>query len=603
MDEEDLAERAEAQKLQTTSAFAGLGSLDEHPSQGGVFTDILRKDRDTMGVRLLQKMGWRPGQGIGPKVRRKARPDTLTDAADEGEDMHLFAPDNSKLIGFTAKNDHKGLGFEGEAALSASINSKDNQPETAHEPDPFLPSKPKKKGKPLNRGGFGVGILNDNGSDDEDPYAVGPRLSYNRVHPPDRKQKGQANGKPVAATANPLLSAKPIFKSRKGNNRIPSPGRRHCHDGRPPLDGFVLASKPYAVGETHNIAIPKPPPGWKSSKTHAKEEGIDSHSAPSQDRSRLSALDPKSRAALLGEAQLPGKSVFDFLSSAARDRIASASGRQDLPAALGEAPTPLPASLSSNETSRLKSALPPLDTDVAVAALRRGTTGWMPYSDDTDKQARYRAFLEYKAGVSDVLPKGASGMSQDDVIKELYEFAQAAQVFKPMTGLMASRFTTSRAPLEPSMGDAGQDTVAPTEPTIKQEDPAEAAAKIGMYGQMTRSTHAFLPTRLVCKRFNVSQPANVQPDNPEAKPGETNQPAASLDRLQIMPKAAMDKLMHQSSTMPGALKTVAHGATERVAESQTVETKVEVERNEALESERPGEDVFRAIFGSDDDDE
>ena len=35
--------------------------------------DLIRPTRSTIGVKMLRKMGWREGQGIGPKIKRKLR--------------------------------------------------------------------------------------------------------------------------------------------------------------------------------------------------------------------------------------------------------------------------------------------------------------------------------------------------------------------------------------------------------------------------------------------------------------------------------------------------------------------------------------------------
>ncbi|KAG4218359.1 hypothetical protein PC116_g33161, partial [Phytophthora cactorum] len=53
MDEEDLADAAEAQKLQTTQGFAGLGAMDEDGSmrRGGGLADLFRVQGDTTGVK------------------------------------------------------------------------------------------------------------------------------------------------------------------------------------------------------------------------------------------------------------------------------------------------------------------------------------------------------------------------------------------------------------------------------------------------------------------------------------------------------------------------------------------------------------------------
>jgi G patch domain-containing protein 1 len=114
MDEEDLADAAEAQKIQTSQAFAGLGSSTQDELKAGGLMGLFRAAGDTMGTKLLRRMGWKDGQGIGPKVRRKARLDTH---AIEG-DTHLFAPDNVSMIRLNRKTDRKGLGHHGETRLS-----------------------------------------------------------------------------------------------------------------------------------------------------------------------------------------------------------------------------------------------------------------------------------------------------------------------------------------------------------------------------------------------------------------------------------------------------------------------------------------------------
>ena len=106
MDEEDLAEREEAQQLETQGAFAGLGSKTEDGTSKGMFSDMFKTTGETMGVKLLQRMGWRQGQGVGAKVKRRAQ-------GDKTGETHLFAPENTRMITFSKKTDKKGLGFAG----------------------------------------------------------------------------------------------------------------------------------------------------------------------------------------------------------------------------------------------------------------------------------------------------------------------------------------------------------------------------------------------------------------------------------------------------------------------------------------------------------
>lgn len=291
----------------------------------------------------------------------------------------------------------------------------------------------------------------------------------------------------------------------------------------------------------------------------------------------------------------------------ARERIVKLTGKTDLPAALGEkAPKGYEMS-ESQKRQDLWDLVPKLDKQLAVQALTRAVSGWMPYSEDPDKRVRYRSFLEVRAGLRVTLPERVPGSTTDEWASELHEFARAAEVFKPVSGIMASRFTSASAGPKGSSDEAESSSDNPllSKPAEKPEDPAVAAAKIGMFGPMTRSTASFYPGRLLCKRFNVKPPSNVQQD-----PGEQPQPGGppgftAGDRFQSAGYQA------PASTGPKELVSrdvlnqlmVDSGRAEMGTETAREQVVVEPERNEALEAERPGEAVFKAIFGSDDEDE
>ncbi|KAM0341861.1 hypothetical protein ACHAPU_009797 [Fusarium lateritium] len=509
MDEEDLADAAEAQKVQTSQAFAGLGSSNQYVNSGGLM-GLLRAEGDTVGLKLLRRMGWKDGQGIGPKVRRGARLE-LGDKSVEVTETHLFAPENARMIQFVRKNDRKGLGHDGETKLTslnpitAAADEGEDEEEDDSAPDAGLRSmsllssrKPKAK---TGRGGIGVGILNDNGSDEEDPYEMGPKIRYNRIVGGDKKKK---KARKANAAVNPALKNAPVFVSRTaraGN------GLGRCFDGRLPLDGFVLAK---ITEDLSNLLLEYAPPpvpeGWVSSKVSSNRT-IDSDYKSTADAAKASIHDAKSRAALLGEKSLPGKSVFDYITSSARDRLATASGNKTLPQGLGE----VPEGYSMPEEERQQAvwdAAPILDRETAVAATSRGSTG--PYADNEEKKARYRTYLEHFATGTQPLPSKPKGMAYDDFARELSEFHNCARIFKPMTGFMASRFTTAKKPTTVSANDS--ETGLISNPELKAADPAEEAAKVGMYGKMTRTSEDFYPTRLLCKRFNVRPPAHTQPE-------------------------------------------------------------------------------------------
>ncbi|KAF2962775.1 hypothetical protein GQX73_g10799 [Xylaria multiplex] len=324
MDEEDLADAAEAEKLQTARGFAGLGSTEDNGIARGGLADLFRVQGDTMGVKLLRRMGWKDGQGIGPKVRRKARLEIATKlgATQNVGDTYLFAPDNVSMIAFIRKTDRKGLGYEGESRLTPIGNA--SKPEAGESSDEDTLGAPlrrpgllkKEKKNKFGKGSIGIGILNDTGSDDEDPYEIGPKISYNRVIGGDRKKK-----KSGTTTANPALGAVPVFRSRKNILARAGKSLRKCHDGRLPLDGFVFGTEEDALTSSIDSADRYPPPeiplGWKPSKER-KAEVENANYISAADAAKASKLDPKSRAALLGEAQLPGKSVQDEPAAGAR---------------------------------------------------------------------------------------------------------------------------------------------------------------------------------------------------------------------------------------------------------------------------------------------
>jgi G patch domain-containing protein 1 len=93
---------------------------------------------------------------------------------------------------------------------------------------------------------------------------------------------------------------------------------------------------------------------------------------------------------------------------------------------------------------------------------------------------------------------------------------------------------------------------------------------------------------------------------PEFDAGEANFKSQTEEAVS---KTTMDKLQHELLTNGPALQRPAWmGHTQEAsgpaaAVSQNEHAIVDVEKNDALSNERASEDVFRAIFGDDSDDE
>ncbi|KAK1981955.1 hypothetical protein LZ30DRAFT_749674 [Colletotrichum cereale] len=609
MDDEDLADAAAAQQIQTTNPFAALGASGQGECHPGGLAGLIRTQGDTMGLKLLRKMGWKDGQGIGPKVRRKARLGVSTGIQSTApEETHLFAPDDVNMIAFSRKADRRGLGHQWEARLSQSSGSgknrthrigsegfdfdEDNNSASGPRPSPGMPGK--KQGQ-AQYGGFGVGILNDTGSDEDNPYEMGPRISYNRVLGGDKAKKKKKQPAAKTMSANPTLRTKPVFLSKSGpvGDRV----QTNCLDGRPPLNGFVAGyiSKPQLSSQSvSSYPPPDIPPGWVSVK-----RGVDTNERTGDksaaDAARAAQHDPRTRAAVLGESTLPGKSIFDYMSAASRERLAAASGKTNLPPAKGEIP-PEHAKPSEHRLQDRLQSIPSLAKETAIAAMSRGTGAGGPYANDEAKRARYRLYLQRAAGFDVTSLAKPQGATNDDYVKEIEEFYECAQLFKPMTGFMATRFTTASTE-STVLANSGSSSDSSVQQLSKPADSAEEAAKIGMYGRMTRLTEDFFPTRLLCKRFNVRPPVHVQLDSNlgpssenrgfhNAQPARVDAPKPSSSSEGNTYSTGNAPRPEVSAVLPKSVDEVSKAGSEIVGEAS-----------------RPSDEVFKAIFGDSSDED
>lgn len=620
MDDEDREAALEDEKIQLSEAFTASAVGGNARAFGRGLSDLISHGDASLGLGLLMKMGWREGQGIGPKVRRPARLHDTEALSTHVPESHLFAPDDVVVVGVIRKIDHHGLGY---GAMSAHCT---------HEPAGFTrrmseedvlnldgfgmtgSSRSLMAGRSKDTkgqgGGMGFGMLNDNGSDDDDGYQMAPKISRTRTLTglKKRKKKKLSSG---TVLANPALGSKPAFKSQ--STILKQRDGRLCRDGSSPLPGFVLgnisvSSESFGSSVTASD-LPSVPQGWRSSKHQSCEAG----EAPAGMLNVLSSArnstphNPRSRAFALGEAPLPGKSIFDFLSNAARERLVAASGRTNLPPAGGEALL-AQSSKDCHEGSNTRRRLPVLDKETAVIAIERGKSARGPYADDEAKQSRYRAYLTHSAGLISDYPAKPDSLSWREFAQEQEEFYGCAQLFRPMTGIMATRFTTST---HTHMSSDSMNTVESGRrsslPNDSQPlDGAEQAAQLGLYGQLTRSEQDFFPTRLLCKRFNVPfrdpNPVSLEPS--QARPTVT---LSSLDtgqflddrKEELLSTENINRLLSAGPSEPtsncgSSLQALGTTAVAAAAAAAGL-------NSDGTTDKKPDEDVFRAIFGDESD--
>ncbi|PIK61980.1 putative G patch domain-containing protein 1-like [Apostichopus japonicus] len=140
MDDEDLGEYGIApRKLKTADKFTSSARVpkrsgdDETSTIPGLapLNDLVTVTNASIGAQILKRMGWREGQGVGPKVRKYKKKKSKgklgnkdeqggesipTSEAEKCEDEmsnFLFGPDDVQQFLFQMKSDQKGLGYSG----------------------------------------------------------------------------------------------------------------------------------------------------------------------------------------------------------------------------------------------------------------------------------------------------------------------------------------------------------------------------------------------------------------------------------------------------------------------------------------------------------
>lgn len=213
-------------------------------------------------------MGWRSGQGIGARVLGRKRKPTDVNDAEDLDDVHaadkLFAPKDSEIISFSNKTDVYGIGYDPyrdapEVAEMKRLKEAKRADEEEDEVDYSEGVERKKeKGKGLKgRGGFGVGVLEDDLDDlqdDDDIYGGGSSskglyhtMLFDEEDEDEAITFGGRSKKSDERASKRRKVASERDRDREKHGRDKKGSGKVCSDGTPPLKGFVLAKKPTQV--------------------------------------------------------------------------------------------------------------------------------------------------------------------------------------------------------------------------------------------------------------------------------------------------------------------------------------------------------------------
>ena len=300
--------------------------------------------------------------------------------------------------------------------------------------------------------------------------------------------------------------------------------------------------------------------------------------------------------------------MFDYLSKEDRERVEHAAAGLHPPAS-DSTPTPV-------EARPAPTGIPYTASHIASAALK----GFMPFTNDPAKQARYVAYLRSQTTPDhpELLPSKLPGQTSEAYHKELSDYSKSAAIFKPVSGAMANRFTSAAVvetgpkaieglhqpthEPEPAPGpqqeEKEREKMVPR-PNEEMQSAKANAARTGMYGMLTREIIPWQPSRLLCKRFGVKDPnPDITTDTPMPGESSSNTGGNSWKAEEALAEADLH-------TATGSTGTDLTSSVGRRAERDLENVGLgedESQGRDTLTYVRPSMDIFKAIFASDDED-
>ncbi|SPO21840.1 uncharacterized protein UTRI_01333_B [Ustilago trichophora] len=473
MDEEDLADWKAAQRVSTGS---GSGSADRFAESTGksdplaslLFGDArVNQNKDTLGFQLLRKMGWKQGQGLGPRIdaRKKARLLSLiSNSSDDAstiatssnftlEDLkHLYAPPPTPILTVaTAQNgSKKGLGAEDRPTLHQVLAKG------------YISKADSAQGI---REGDEDGIWPDGR-----PMLVGFRLA---TEPPPPQ--------PSFPTEEVLKGWQPDPSRVLSTLKTPALDAKLSKENTPATRGQLL-------GEAK---LPGPPPNIAAFLSAKSRERLASSST--------------------SNAILPTSSPVSFSpQNITAPRLDVATASQAL-----QAPSPYttdPAKQARYETY-LKRQLTPASQPTLKLPVPPELT-LQQYQHELEGFAKAAAmFRPMSAAIASRFTKASAAVMEHET-----------RATSAVPGLRHPNPATASA----SKNDLQEDGEGSMEP-VKELSTAQRAAQMGNFGHLTRKVEPWAPERLLCKRFGIPEPAISRKRKGEAVSTSTQQERPALD--------------------------------------------------------------------------
>ena len=497
---DDYFDKKNARLSQISDIFKGSNENSTIPCGQPVFEQIFVSVKETIGVRLLREMGWKPGQGIGPRVTRKRKKDltrknqklfqkgetstvaSLSDDDDSSEkfiskyQQFLFAPDDvPAVLSQKAKENLFGIAYRG---LDRTQSSSEHF--SLFTPESSMPSKDKGTGKskinnrfPQTKAiigqAFGVGVYEE---EDEDIYAKDDASRYDFYIEPSQTNKDIG-----------------VKRSSRWEDT-----QDHQY-----LQGFVPEKTPSKLNKATRFSPPQLPSNYRPNpirKTRFAHNDVKNDLPSCNQQDDVTSRSQSVQKPTIGSLDEKPSNLNDSIkleSDNAKQNVATSS--EDLRILVEEIQNQHKASsavLSSDSSNTFK-----------------------PYANDPPKQKRYEQYIIcLKNGRRDALhllqPKD---MTEWERNREQTEFDRAAVLYhnsddrlgsrSASTSFMSSRFVSAKSSEEL---DIGKDLHSSKNKDTLPLSEAEKAADLKCYGKLTREKVEWHPARILCIRFNVKQP-------------------------------------------------------------------------------------------------
>ncbi|KAL5292001.1 GPATCH1 family protein [Megaselia abdita] len=488
MDDDDLGEFGIApQRVQAKEDFSKdrkrkLQQQSYGPIPGvPVLSQMLEPSKDKVAVRLLKKMGWKPGQGIGARQTRtekktvKSRNDRemyvmqkygcelapstsrttggTRDASDQSssseEEDVTFAPDDFEPFACAIKSNTFGLGYTGLGGLKESavgrslhVNLFDG-----------IEILDKSNRKVSIRGqAFGVGALEE---EDEDIYEKDDMSKY------DFEMGGKKDKKKKRPISDQDLMVIEGFQGSSANSVY----HKKIFSIKLPLSfvprNWLVRKTRFAPMDEHQNSL------LRKSVDHRKR-GLGRHD-----------LKPEERGSILGESSKKGNPWLEKIAQRSLNFEKS-----QVITEKGEEVNIYDSAKKENEKV-LEKALE-ITKDIDTSGV------FKPFAGNEEKQARYDKFIEAKLKDDDEITKFLDDlqpfkMSPWDREMEKKEFVQARKIYQPLQGIMGERFVTEAT------------VVAEKEQEKPKYDDKNQVI-------VSRVKKMWKPCSLLCKRFNIPEP-------------------------------------------------------------------------------------------------